>query len=123
MIFSSVHGLCMRSLEESWYNETEVNEVLRIVKFLLPPHAMKNGLRRIAETDIGIVTPYRKQRRLIAKQLRRFHFKDVRVGTAETFQGNEKPVIIISTVRTNGVLGFLSDPKVSFSNPNQMPQI
>lgn len=113
MIFKSVQGQCERSLEESWYNISEINEVLRIVKNLLPPIAMKFGLRRIAETDIGVVTPYRKQRRLIAKQLRRCHFNDVRVGTAEIFQGNEKPVIIISTVRSNGELGFITDPKVS----------
>lgn len=116
MIFKSVQGMCEQSLRESWYNKIEVYEVLRTIKSLLPPDATENGLRRIAETDIGVVTPYRKQRRLIAKRLRRFLFNNVRVGTAETFQGNEKPVIIISTVRSNGKLGFLTDPKVSVNH-------
>lgn len=122
VIFQSVQGVCEQSLGESWFNENEVNEVLRTVKSLLPPDATENGLRRIGETDIGIVTPYRKQRRFIVQQLCRFHFNDVRVGTAETFQGNEKPVIIISTVRSNGELGFLTDPKVSI-NHFQIPGI
>lgn len=112
MIFKSVQGECKTSVEESWYNNNEVDEVLRTIKSLLPPDALEYGLRRITETDIGVVTPYRKQRRLLGKQLRRFHFNDIQVGTAETFQGNEKPVIIISTVRSNGTLGFVTDPKV-----------
>lgn len=113
MIFKSVLGDCQRSLEESWYDEDEIDEVIRTVKILLPPESVEFGLKYITQTDIGIVTPYRKQRRLIARQLCRFHFNDVRVGTAETFQGNESPVIIISTVRSNGSLGFVHDSKVS----------
>lgn len=38
---------------------------------------------------------------------------DITVGTAEIFQGKEKPVIILSTVRSAGELGFVSDPRVS----------
>lgn len=114
VIFKSVRGFCEQSVENSWCNEHEINEVLRTIKSLLPPDATENGLRRIEQTDIGVVTMYRKQQRQIVKHLRRFHFNDVCVGTAQIFQGKEKPIIIISTVRSNGSLGFVSDERVCF---------
>lgn len=40
-------------------------------------------------------------------------WNDITVGTAETFQGKEKPVMIVSTVRAGGkYLGFVNDPQV-----------
>lgn len=66
--------------------------------------------RRITQDNIGIVTPYRGQCRALSRTL--FRFKDILIGTAEAFQGSEKPVIIISTVRV-GKLGFVKDARVS----------
>lgn len=66
--------------------------------------------------DIGIITPYALQQRLIEKNLD----EDIKVGTIEDFQGLERHIILISTVRTssNGVqndssknLGFVKCPK------------
>lgn len=112
MIFKSVKGVCERSLEHSWYNETEIAEVVKTIKQLLPPYSKDKGLRQITQSDIGVVTPYRKQRHKISQKLRRLNFDEVTVGTAEVFQGKEKPVMIISTVRSNGDLGFVSEPRV-----------
>lgn len=53
--------------------------------------------------------------------LKELRYEDMEVGTVEAFQGNEKRVIIISTVRGNCSLfendakfqlGFLADDKV-----------
>lgn len=124
MIFKSVQGTCLRSIEHSWYNEEEVAEIVRILRYLLP-NPMRNDhidtptdstqkkLPKIRESDIGVVTPYRKQRHQITRRLRRLGFNDVTVGTAEVFQGKEKPIMLISTVRSNGHLGFLAEPRVS----------
>lgn len=49
----------------------------------------------------------------------RKQFPDVPVGTAETFQGQEKKAIIISTVRTDNDLGFVSDQRVSNLSTNK----
>lgn len=66
----------------------------------------------------GIVTPYRAQCRLICDTLKR-HGRDVglgaiTIGTAECFQGQERPIIIVSTVRTNGELGFVNSERVNY---------
>lgn len=112
LIFKSVNGQCERSLEHSWFNDTEVNEVYNTIKQLLPPQSRKHGLKSITQSDIGVVTPYRKQRHKIIQKLRRYNLEDVTVGTAEIFQGKEKPIMIISTVRSDGKLGFVYEERV-----------
>lgn len=114
MIFKAVHGTCQRLMEHSWFNNREVEEVTKFVKELLPHHASKKkGIRQITQKDIGIVTPYRKQRFKIQQKFRHLNLDEITVGTAETFQGKEKPVMIISTVRTDGELGFVKEERVS----------
>lgn len=68
--------------------------------------------KTVTEKDIGVVTPYKLQSKVIARACRRSSFNDITVGTAEVFQGQEKPVMIVSTVCTNGTLGFVKDPRV-----------
>lgn len=54
---------------------------------------------------IGIISPYEDQRDLISS------LTDVEVKTVDGFQGREKDIMIISTVRSNGKgkIGFLKD--------------
>lgn len=50
---------------------------------------------------------------MISQVCRGRKWNDITVGTAETFQGKEKPVMIVSTVRAGGkYLGFVNDPQV-----------
>lgn len=54
------------------------------------------------------------QRRKIAQACLRSGYGDITVGTAEAFQGQEKAVIIVSTVRSGGTrLGFVNNARVS----------
>ena len=55
--------------------------------------------------DIGIISPYADQVKIMQEKT------DVEVKTIDGFQGREKEIIIISTVRSNdwGNIGFLSD--------------
>lgn len=72
---------------------------------------------KISQSDIGVVTPYKMQRRKIAQACLRAGFGEITVGTAEAFQGQEKAVIIVSTVRSGGTrLGFVNNARVSNSN-------
>lgn len=93
----------------SYVNSEECDKVFDIVKGLIGMYLPKVK-HHITEDDIGIVTPYRGQCRALSRTL--FRFKDVFIGTAEAFQGSEKPIIIISTVRV-GELGFVKDARVS----------
>lgn len=69
--------------------------------------------RIISQTDIGVVTPYKAQCRQITQSCRVLKFNKITIGTAEIFQGQEKPIMIVSTVRcgTQG-LGFVHDKRV-----------
>ena len=60
--------------------------------------------------DIGIITPYAAQVKLIKQLLVERNFK-AEVNSVDGFQGREKEVIIVSFVRSNdeGEIGFLKD--------------
>ena len=59
----------------------------------------------VNEDDIGIISPYADQVKIIQGKT------PVEVKTVDGFQGREKEIIIISTVRSNthGNIGFLRD--------------
>ena len=82
---------------KSIINENEAKLSVRVVKDYL-----KKGIN---EDEIGIISPYADQVKLIQDMC------DVEVKSVDGFQGREKEVIIISTVRSNanGNIGFLKD--------------
>uniref|UniRef100_A0A8C3BLZ5 RNA helicase n=1 Tax=Cairina moschata TaxID=8855 RepID=A0A8C3BLZ5_CAIMO len=98
----------------SWFNPTEAVQVMQYCC-----HLAKNESTAVSVTDIGVITPYRKQVEKIRFLLRSIDLSDVKVGTVEEFQGQEHLVTILSTVRSHeGIfmeekyyLGFLSNPK------------
>jgi helicase MOV-10 len=112
----------------SWFNLEEVALVLARVRSLL--NTKRFGLR---PADIGVVTPYSRQAYHIRQMLRdpsqHVHYppgvgaqlKELKVGSTEEFQGQERRVIIVSTVRsqlsslrdfdTKYSLGFVNQPK------------
>lgn len=68
----------------------------------------------LKQSDIGIVSPYRLQCEMIRMTCKSHKLNEITVGTAETFQGQERKIIIASTVCSgNGSLSsFVSDPQV-----------
>lgn len=94
----------------SLLNKDEASIVMDYIKELLLKKS--DGTRVIKETDIGVVTPYRSQCQHIIDCCEAADLPDITVGTAEIFQGKEKPIIIVSTVRSGNGLGFVRDPKV-----------
>lgn len=89
----------------------EVHTVIEYIKKLLVPGTISE--KPITQSDIGVVTPYKLQCKIIARECRKNDLKDVTIGTAEVFQGQERQVMIVSTVRSDGQLGFVSSPRVS----------
>ncbi|XP_044287987.1 helicase MOV-10 [Varanus komodoensis] len=123
------HGVCGEDLREerspSFFNTAEITILIDYLKELLPEEQGKKGQSRTSPKDIGIITPYRKQvqkiRQAVKMELKNQNdIKDLKIGTVEEFQGQERLVILISTVRSNSdyfdmdnnfSIGFLKNPK------------
>ncbi|AEA47411.1 DEAD/DEAH box helicase [Archaeoglobus veneficus] len=81
-------------------NEVEARVVVEICRELV-----SNGVN---VEDIGIITPYVRQRKLISEMINRIGLNTVEVNTVDAFQGREKDVIIFSTTAVKD-LRFASD--------------
>lgn len=108
IIFEAIDGISQQTENDSSiFNIKEAKAVVNKIKELL------NLPLNVKCSDIGIVSPYKKQCRIIGNLCKRLEYDDITIGTAEVFQGKEKPVMILSTVRTGGVLGFINSEQVS----------
>ncbi|MDP6869837.1 MAG: AAA domain-containing protein [Candidatus Poseidoniaceae archaeon] len=104
--FIPVHGAeIAEEAGSSKYNLDEVSMVIKVVTDLL----LTND---ISLDDIGVVTPYSGQVRAIRDMLEG-EMNSLEVKSVDGYQGREKEVIILSTVRSNdeGNIGFLSDSR------------
>lgn len=88
----------------SSYNDKQVELAKFYVELLLT-----RGIdgQEVQEQDIGIVSPYRAQLQKLRDKLS----PGIEVGTAEYYQGREKKIIIISTVKSCTSIGFLKNEK------------
>lgn len=110
LIFESVNGECKREVgDTSHYNEAEVDAV---VEWILKLSKTKVNGKQICSSDFGVISPYKKQCELIREDLYNNGFNDIFVGTAEVYQGQERRIIIISTVRSDDELGFVANKEV-----------
>ncbi|XP_062047959.1 helicase MOV-10 isoform X1 [Lepus europaeus] len=128
IIFHGVMGKDEREGNSpSFFNPEEAATVTSYLKLLLAPSS-KKGKARLSPRSVGVISPYRKQvekiRYCITKLDRELRglddIKDLKVGSVEEFQGQERSVILISTVRSSQSfvqldldfnLGFLKNPK------------
>ncbi|CAI7798861.1 unnamed protein product [Closterium sp. NIES-53] len=116
IIFHGVMGKDEREGNSpSFFNPTEASVVLKYITSLMGYRS-----QRVPLTDIGVVTPYRKQMQKMQQLLRGKGMDAVKVGSVEEFQGQERRVVIVSTVRSSQQyvefdykhnLGFLANPK------------
>uniref|UniRef100_A0A8D0PQ39 RNA helicase n=1 Tax=Sus scrofa TaxID=9823 RepID=A0A8D0PQ39_PIG len=128
IIFHGVMGKDEREGNSpSFFNPEEAATVTSYLKQLLTSSS-KKGKARLSPRSVGVISPYRKQVEKIRhcitkldKELRGLDdIKDLKVGSVEEFQGQERSVILISTVRSSQSfvqldldfnLGFLKNPK------------
>ncbi len=110
----SLTGLGESSSGLSRLNYTEAELTLAS----LQRYFEKIGKDRLLEenVDVGIISPYKGQVRLLARLLKRDKYwkpfrRLITVNTVDGFQGQERDVIVISLVRSNeqGDIGFLRD--------------
>ena len=100
LLFDGIVGKDSREERSpSWFNADECMRVLEHIKDLMRPH---NGCRKLLKAeDIGVIAPYNKQVQKLKRLLKSHDLGDVKVGSTEMFQGQERTVIIISTVRSS----------------------
>ena len=106
---SAVHGQhisghCTRGqYNSSWQNPPEAQAVGDLVRRL---RQSPDGRSR----SIGVVTPFRAQTEIIAKRLQELHLQqdNITVGTAHTYQGDERDIMIFSPVVARGIGGSSS---------------
>nr|GAT48863.1 RNA helicase [Mycena chlorophos] len=121
IIFHAVSGKDDREASSpSFFNIDEASLVRKYVEVLRGDmqHGIRTGVR-IADEDIGIIAPYHAQCKKIRTLLRPIA-PQVKVGSVEEFQGQERKVIIVSTVRSSRefvnydlrhTLGFVANPR------------
>ncbi|XP_077079161.1 putative helicase mov-10-B.2 isoform X1 [Siphateles boraxobius] len=108
VIFHGVIGKDDReSNSPSFFNISEINIIIDYLKKLLLTQA-KKGIAKISPKEIGIIAPYRKQVEKIRKGIRIdrelrscIGIEELKVGSVEEFQGQERKVIMVSTVRSS----------------------
>ncbi|KAG8954846.1 hypothetical protein FRC04_010329 [Tulasnella sp. 424] len=115
IIFHAIKGQDLReSSSPSWFNIEEASAVRDYVRDLRHDQHVSFG-----DEQIGVITPYRAQVRKLRTVLKT-DFPDVKVGTTEEFQGDERNAIIVSTVRSSlnfvefdlrHTLGFVANPR------------
>ncbi|XP_053171020.1 putative helicase mov-10-B.1 isoform X1 [Scomber japonicus] len=127
VIFHGVMGKDEREANSpSFFNVSEIEVLVDYLTKLLETQG-KKGLPKLSPKDIGIIAPYRKQVEKIQKALKSASalkgwndLKELKVGSVEEFQGQERKIIMVSTVRSsiNYVkldkdfnIGFLSNEK------------
>lgn len=113
IIFHAIPGLDQREASSpSFFNVDEVLQVKAYVEEVQRLGAVPD--------DVGIITPYHGQVLKIRKALSNSAMSRVKVASVEEYQGQERKVIIISTVRSSRnhietdlrhTLGFVSHPR------------
>ncbi|KAL1543276.1 RNA helicase [Salvia divinorum] len=114
LLFIGIQGCDEREGNNpSWFNRIEASKTVEMIKVLIEEKGVK-------EEEIGVIAPYRKQVSKIKEALECLGNTNVKVGSVEQFQGQERKVIIVSTVRSTvkhnefdkvHYLGFLSNPR------------
>ncbi|XP_045779175.1 probable RNA helicase armi [Maniola jurtina] len=108
-----IKGVNMRDEDSpSWYNPQEASMVALTT--------CKLYKKNLTADEIGIITPYIAQTKYLRVVFDSMGLPQPKIGTVEDFQGQERPVILISTVRSNEAiieedikhyLGFVNNPK------------
>ena len=96
-----VDGKTEHPVGGSAYNEKEINAIQKVVPRLQKSLQGQN----MGKSSLGIVTPYRAQKDRLEKWITSVYGEDnqVIVGTAHTFQGDERDFIIFSPVISKGI--------------------
>jgi len=98
------YGFAEDSSGKSTQNSHEADILASVLSEILCDEANNASL-----SDIAVITGYSAQRRLLRSKVP----QSIRVDTVDGFQGMERDLVLVSTVRSNssGKVGFLSDER------------
>jgi helicase MOV-10 len=115
VVFHAIFGKDDREASSpSFFNIDEITQVKTYVQALCADKQY-----HITDEDIGVISPYHAQCRKIRESLKAIA-GGIKVGSVEEFQGQERTIIIISTVRSSRefvqydlkhTLGFVANPR------------
>lgn len=106
----NINGVCYQgNAGKSWVNYKEADAVCELIEDL------KNDTN-FNMMSIGVVSPFAAQISLLQKKINLLEFSsDITIGTAHTFQGDERDIIIFSPVISKGI----TEGAIKFANsPN-----
>ncbi|XP_072050284.1 5'-3' DNA helicase ZGRF1-like [Amphiura filiformis] len=107
-IYNVSNGQEVCASDGSFYNDQEATLVVFMIETLL--------VSEIQPSDIGVITLYKAQMRKIHQMLlssgidKASEMKSIQISTVDAFQGGEKGIIILSSVRTD-YMGFADSDK------------
>lgn len=106
LVSINVKGMQKKTPAGSWINTNECEEI--IDKLIELDKSLGGGDEKIS---VGIISFYKAQVEYIKPKIDKLIFKNINVdvGTVDAYQGLEKDIIFISSVRTEGI-GFISNP-------------
>ncbi|XP_055623579.1 putative helicase mov-10-B.1 [Toxorhynchites rutilus septentrionalis] len=108
MIFHPIISQIVKDLgSTSLYNQEEADQIIHYIEDLLSRGV--NG-KRVEQKDIGIISPYARQVNHLKSLCQKYGWNEIEIGSTEQYQGREKLIVLISTVRSQcPTVGFLAD--------------
>lgn len=88
IIFKSIKGKEFKANDFSFYNKEEQTCVIQLIEELFKTKLVDADGKQLqlTQSDIGVVSPYRKQCTMLSKELQQRKMNKITVGTAEVFQ-------------------------------------
>ena len=107
LVYLDVKGKQRKTKSGSLINEIEAEFIIDKITELNEVYNDYEGKK----IDIGIISFYKSQVEYLKDKIRPLNLNniDVQVGTVDAYQGLEKDIIFLSSVRTNGI-GFIANP-------------
>jgi len=99
---------------QSYGNPMEADIIVCLVQFI-------NERAKVPFNQIGIITPYSYQVKLIEQRLnqRNLHHHKIEMGTVDAFQGRQKDVILLSCVRAGQTTDGTTTTSIGFVGNRQ----
>lgn len=104
LIMENIRGKERKDYNGSFYNEKECDEIIK--KLIIADELYKD---KDEKPSIGIITFYKSQAMKLQRKINSLNLTiNAEAGTVDAYQGLEKDIIFLSTVRTDGI-GFISN--------------